>query len=345
MLGSASYLGLCLVCTHDIPVVDMLARSPPLPLVIDYNNYDITAEDEEAIILALAQQDRVRRIRLGIHVPRLQKLIMAIDGEYPILEHLILRVPDEEKRPGPVSNLPETLQTPRLRHLDINFSIQPIRVPLLGTAAGLVVLSLAMDLPFTYFQPTDLIQWLSLMPRLEILMIFFFIPVSNHDVERQRMRTPITTHVTLPNLRSFTFKAVSAYSEAVPSRITAPRLQHFQICYFEQLRFSVPQLLQFLGRIENLRFNRVKFFFGNELYVVANPPGPICHLLTLSYMSGAGLSTCRYPPWRKCSIRLAKCSLRWSTSFLDTKKIVSHWKRIMWSTAPSGAIFLGHLAM
>ena len=273
ILGSASYLGLCLVCTHDTPVADMLAHSPPLPLVIDYQDHDITADDEEAIILALTQRDRVRRIRLGIPVLKLQKPIMVIDGEYPILEHLILRDP-AEKTSGPVLILPETLQTPRLRHLDINFSIQiPIRAPLLGTAAGLIVLSLAMDLPSTYFQPADLIRWLSLMPRLEILMIFFFSPVSNHDVERQLMRTPITTHVTLPNLRTFTFQAVSAHSEAVLSRVTAPCLQHFQICYFEQLTFSVPQLLQFMGRIENLRFDRVKFFCGREVYMVANPPG------------------------------------------------------------------------
>jgi hypothetical protein len=64
----------------------MLVYSPPLPLVIDYEDddedTDITAEDEEAIILALAQRDRVRRIRLGIPVLKLQQLIMAIDGEF-----------------------------------------------------------------------------------------------------------------------------------------------------------------------------------------------------------------------------------------------------------------------
>ena len=57
ILGAASYLGLCLVCTGDTPVSDMLAHSPALPLVIDYSgdddDADIAAEDEEAIILAL----------------------------------------------------------------------------------------------------------------------------------------------------------------------------------------------------------------------------------------------------------------------------------------------------
>jgi hypothetical protein len=87
------------------------------------------------------------------------------------------------------------------------------------------------------------------------------------------MRTPITTHVTLPSLRSFAIKAVSAYSEAVLGRITAPRLEDFQICYPKQLTFSVPQLLQFMGRSEDLRFDRARFYFLSErVHVEFNPP-------------------------------------------------------------------------
>jgi hypothetical protein len=271
ILGSASYLGLCLVCTYGTPVADMLAHSPPLPLVIDYYEHDFTAENEEAIMLALEQRDRVRRIRFKIPVLKLQKLIMAIDGEYPILEYLILDDPPEDK--STVLTLPETLETPHLRHLTINCSIRiPIRSPLLGTAAGLVVLSLFMYHPSTYFQPTVLLQWLSLMPQLEILRIFFRFPLLNRDVERQLMRTPIMTPVTLPNLRSFALEAVSSYSEAVLSRITAPRLENFQICYLKQLTFPVPQLLQFVGITENLRFDRAEFYFSSDrVYVKVNP--------------------------------------------------------------------------
>jgi hypothetical protein len=248
----------------------MLAHSPPLPLVIDYNKTDITAEDEEAIILALEQRDRVRRIRFGILVLKLQKLIMAIDGEYPILEYLILVDRPEDK--STVLILPETLQTPHLRHLAIDCSI-PIRPPLLGTATGLVTLHLALYHPSTCFQPTVLLRCLSLMPQLEILVIFFHFAVPNRDVERQLMRAPITTHVTLPNLRLFVFQAVGAYSEAVLSRITAPRLENFRICYPKQLTFSVPELLQFMGRTENLRFDRATFNFSSErIYVDLYPP-------------------------------------------------------------------------
>ena len=276
ILGSASYLGLCLVCTLGTPVADMLAHSPPLPLVIDsdYEDAGITAEDEEAIMLALEQRHRVRRIRIALPFLELQKLITAIDGEYPILEFLLLVDATEEK--NTVLTLSETLETPHLRHLAIGGSIRiPMRSPLPvpGTVAGLVILYLGMSHPSTYFQPTVLLQWLSLMPQLEILLIFFHFPVPNRDVERQLMRTPFMTHVTLPNLHAFVLKAVSAYSEAVLSRITAPRLEEFQISYFKQLTFSVPQLLQFMGRIENLRFDRAVFYFYSErVYVKVYPP-------------------------------------------------------------------------
>src|SRR6267154_1969619 len=270
ILESASYLGLCLVCTYGTPVADMLAHSPPLPLVIDYDGRDVTAEDEEAILLALEQRDRVRRIRFNLPVLQLQKFIVAIDGEYPILEHLILMDPLEDE--STVLILPETLETPHLRHLMIECSI-PIRFQLLTTAVGLVTLHLALYHPSTYFQPTILLQALSLMPQLEMLAIVFNFAVPNRDVERQLMHMPIMPHVTLSNLRLFTFLAASAYSEAVLSRITSPRLENFQIHYHKQLTYPIPELLQFIGRTENLRFDRAEIeFLSERVYVAVNPP-------------------------------------------------------------------------
>ena len=295
IIGSASYLGLCLVCTYRTPMADMLAHSPPLPLVIDYEGTDITREDEEAIMSALKQRDRVRRIRFGIPTLKLQKLITSIDGEYPVLEYLILWDPPGAKRT--VLILPETLQTPHLRHLSIYCSI-PIRFQLLATAVGLVTLHLVLYHPSTYFQPAVLLQWLSLMPQLEMLMVFFSFPVPNRDVEWQLMRRPITTHVTLPNLRSFALQAVNAYSEAVLSRMTASRLENFQIGYLKQLTFSVPQLLQFIERTENLRFDRAEFnFYSGRIYVEVNPLETNISMAAFSINVG-----CRHLDWQVSSV-------------------------------------------
>ena len=58
LFGSALYLELSLVCTYGTPVADMLAHSPPLPLVLDYQEIGrgITTDDEDGIILALKQR-------------------------------------------------------------------------------------------------------------------------------------------------------------------------------------------------------------------------------------------------------------------------------------------------
>jgi hypothetical protein len=85
-------------------------------------------------------------------------MLVAMEGKYPTLEYLILVDLDKEKRT--ILTLPETLQTPHLRHLVIDRSI-PIRSPLLGTAAGFVTLYLGLYHPSTYFQPTVLLQCLS----------------------------------------------------------------------------------------------------------------------------------------------------------------------------------------
>jgi hypothetical protein len=98
----------------------MLAHSPPLPLVIDYYFFqgDITAEDEEGAILALKQRARVRRFliqKLQKPVPDLKKLMVAMDEEYPILEHLVIVLPIEDK--SATLMFPQTLRVPHLRHL------------------------------------------------------------------------------------------------------------------------------------------------------------------------------------------------------------------------------------
>src|SRR5260221_8020043 len=86
ILGSANHLSLCLRCTDGTPVADMLANSPPLPIIIDYVCFDsycgITSKDERNILLALLHRDRVRRIRLAIPMENLEDIIVAMDNEF-----------------------------------------------------------------------------------------------------------------------------------------------------------------------------------------------------------------------------------------------------------------------
>jgi hypothetical protein len=200
--------------------LDMLAHSPPLPLILDYynENHDITAEEEDAIMLALSHRDRVRRIRLSMPIQKLQKLVTSMSNGFPALEDVVLG-PLDELDIGLV--LPKTFQAPQLRHLLLrNFAFPIQRSPLLMSAVGIVALSLMDIHRSAYFPPNDLLQQLSLMPQLETLGITFHCPVPNRDVERQLWLTPIMIHVTLPNLRWFWFKGVSAYLEALLPHMT-----------------------------------------------------------------------------------------------------------------------------
>jgi hypothetical protein len=280
VLESAAYLGVSLVCTNGTPVADMLAHSPPLPLVIDYIDEkfhdDLTLDltplafgDEEGAILALKQFDRVRRVRLRTSAMNLQKLIVVMDNEYSILEYLIIGLPIEDDTTFLM--FPETLQAPRLRHLALVGFALPIGSRLLTTAMDLVTLCLFMISPSTYFHPNTLLQWVSFMPHLETLLIGFEYPAPSHDVERQLTHMPITTLNILPNLYSFTFNGVGTYLEALVHQITTPRLEKLQLEFFNQLPFSITRLLQFLSST-NLKFKTATVEFYNEAVYVSVYP-------------------------------------------------------------------------
>ena len=238
----------------------MLAHSLPLPLVIDYfiRHDDLSEEDEEGLILALKQHDRVFRVRLHITVTSLQRLIVAMDEDYPILEYLVIMPYMEDN--SRVLIFPETLQVPHLRHLTLDGFSLPMESRLLTTAVGLVTLYLLMGDPSTYFHPNTLLQRILFMPQLETLVIVFSYPVLNRDVKRQLTHTRPTA-VTLPNLHYFRFQGVSTYLEALVHRITTPRLEKLEIYFFNQLTFSVPRLMQFINTTESFRFDRARFEF------------------------------------------------------------------------------------
>ena len=282
ILGSVAYLGVSLVCTNGAPVANMLAHSPPLPLLIDYSlgeNDDLTAEDEEGVILAIRQYARVRRIRLLMPAITLQKLIAAIDEEYPILEYLIIGHLGKDR--SIILVFPETLQAPHLRHLALLGFGLPTGSRLLATAVGLVTLFLVMFRPSTYFHPTTLLQWVSFMPQLETLFIEFSFPIPDRDVERQITHTPVTP-VTLPNLHFFKLQGARAYLEALVHRIITPRLEKLEIAFFNQPTISVPRLRQFINIAENFRFKSAKFKFLGSGVVGTVYPNEEVKIPTLS---------------------------------------------------------------
>ena len=198
---------------YHTPVADMLAHSPPLPLVIDHKGVigfepSRTVEDEEGILLALQHRNRLRRIRIVWPLLSLQKFIMAMDGEFPILEYLHV-APSVKSNTSLV--LPHTFQASHLRHLILTGFAFPTKRPLFPTTAGVVTLSLQEIHSDANFRLNDLFHLLSLSPQLESLAIGFHFPFPNRDVRRQLSKMSNMMHLTLPNLRHFAFEGNSTY--------------------------------------------------------------------------------------------------------------------------------------
>jgi len=219
-----------------------MARSRTLPFIIDYvdEHHDITAEDEKSILLVLRHRERVRRIRLLMPVSSLRKLVAAIDKEFPALDHLYIGPPTKHNT---ILRLPKTFRAPHRRHLVLINMASPIGCSFLMFAMDLVTLSLQLVHPSAYFPPNILLQRLSSMPQLEVLGITFHTPLTKRAIERHLSHAPVMTHVTLPNLRWFTFRGESACLETLLPRIHAPFLEKFQVFFLDELALSVPHLL------------------------------------------------------------------------------------------------------
>ena len=85
-----SDLGVCLFCAPGAPVADILAHSPPFPIVIDHfhiDRGDFITGDVEGIIPALGHCDRVLTIRFRTPAHMMEKILVPIDDGFPMLEH------------------------------------------------------------------------------------------------------------------------------------------------------------------------------------------------------------------------------------------------------------------
>jgi hypothetical protein len=271
ILGSSILLNLHLFCTYGVPVADMLAHSPPLPITIFYyyTDHEMTAEDEQGVLLALEHRDHLHHIALRVPAPNLDKFLPTMDEPFPSLECLYIHSETKEETR---LTLPVTFQAPTLRRLSLFYTALPLASPLLTSTGGLVELRLASVPRSAYFPPAYLLARLSLMPQLEWLMIAFHSPLPNRDVVSQLLDIPITTHVTLLNLHTFAFRGVTAYLEGLLARISTPALSVLHVYFFHQLTFTIPRLLQSIQTSENLIFDAFELIFGsNSVGLITDP--------------------------------------------------------------------------
>ncbi|KAH8980111.1 hypothetical protein EDB92DRAFT_1954296 [Lactarius akahatsu] len=249
ILASPTSLDLHLVCTYGTPVTTMLTHSPPLPLIIYYPGGlgDAAGKEEEDVLFLLQHRERVRRIHIEAPTTSLLGLLGSMDGEYPALQHLVIRSYTEKPSASSRTSveLPTKLQAPLLHHLTLFNVRSPVGSQLLLRAGGLVTFELLDIADSLEAHPAHLVAQLAHMAQLERLVIHFRTALPNRTVERTLSHV-VPTRAALPRLKHLSFRGGSAYLEGVLARISAPSLQTLSLNFFAQLTFDLPCLLRFV---------------------------------------------------------------------------------------------------
>ena len=261
----------------------MLSHSPQLHLIVDYSGRrPLPAKDEKEALLTLQKHDRIRYIDIHASSDSAEKLFAAMNGPFPVLEHLALCVEypdideDEDESEGneiDCPRLPPTFQAPHLQYLDLNRvgNLGEEGLPLLITLSGLVSLTL-IGIPVSFYLPLEyLASRLSLMPQLEYLDLEFNYYVPSDDIGREPANVK---RVSLPNLSEIFFKGDSSYLEGIAARITAPLLTSFGATFFTEPSSTLLHLSGLISSALELRLPVASIKFSGTR--VDDPNVAIC---------------------------------------------------------------------
>ena len=227
--ASQGVLCLRLFCTHGTPVQKSLDCWPALPIVVQYGGSPAlgppTPEDEDNIIAALKQSDRVISISLTISTSLLDKL-STIEGAFSELQELVLL--SQNGNPLIMPNAFRWGQRLRRLHstgIAISALLQPLSWPLYSSSsANMIDLQLHDTFPPWELSPVILKNLLSEMTRLRSLSLRFRSTANYHFP-----LPPCGKHVTLPILTHLNYRGSMAYLEGIVSIIDAPSLEDIKI--------------------------------------------------------------------------------------------------------------------
>ncbi|KAH9035794.1 hypothetical protein EDB85DRAFT_1889192 [Lactarius pseudohatsudake] len=270
ILASPSRLNLHVVCTKDAPLAVIPAHFLHLPLVVIYgldDGEEIPPGDERNILLSLQRHHHVRRVFLRAPAPVLQKMIVPLDDEFPLLDSLAITSTSDDDSTGLI--FPRSLRAPNLRHLIlVNVALRP-GTPILTTPIHLVALVL-QDIPTSaHIPPECVVDLLEFIPQLKMLSVGFRPPIADLDVGTQLVQEAQKTFITLHCLKQLQFRGASAHLEGLLARINAPILRQFYIRFPNQRSFgTLPNLSRFLDTTTELRFRVAEMnFHGHSVTI------------------------------------------------------------------------------
>ena len=246
ILGLPLGLDLRLFCSYGMPVSKSLDCWPPLPLVVNYGGSPThkspAPDDEDDIIAALKQSDRVRSISLTVTDSLLEKLT-TISEPFLELAELVLFSRDNVQL-----TLPSAFSSGQLlRTLHLTQITIPALLQLISPAAGLIDLQLHEIPSVGYFSPEAFTNALSGMTQLRTVSLHFL----SFPLRRSYLGSlPHTGQRTvLPALSHLKYRGTSKYLDTFVARIDAPRLSDIDISFFYQPTMDAAHLGQFIERI------------------------------------------------------------------------------------------------
>ena len=276
VLASQRTLRLQLFCTHGTPVQKSLDCWRTLPIIVEYGG-SLTLdppvpEDEDDIIAALKQSDRVISISLTVTSSLMEKL-SAIEKPFSELQDLVLL-----SRDGVPLTLPSTFrcgQHLRCFH-STGIAFPSLLQPLCSSSfTNLTDVQLHDAFLPRQVSPDVLKNILSKMPRLRSLSLHFC-PTTHY-------RFPLVPlygeRVVLSFLKHLNYRGKVMCLESIVAMINAPFLEDIEITLDNPL-LALPKFKQFIDGIGTQRSHRGGHILSSEPCVLMSlkRPGVLMHL-------------------------------------------------------------------
>jgi hypothetical protein len=235
------HLDLRLDCKSEADVAKALVVWPALPISIQS---ELNHVGGDGIISALEHCDRIAGIKLsGLTVPQLERCAVLMQEQFPVLRTLSLSC--RAGLPSVISDAFFGGSAPRLQTLrlsEVPFTTLP---SLLLSARNLVKFHIEHNTGAGYISPDSMATCLSMLTRLQSVIIAFRVPDSFPQHQINRYPAPPTRSV-LPALARLSFEGDSEYSEDLLARIDAPLLSHLSLRFSYQPVFDIPQVPRFI---------------------------------------------------------------------------------------------------
>ena len=245
-------LDLQILCKSGAPIKRILRTWPTLPLVLRFRGNERSKRLPDNVMIALRHPDRVCEINFSLTSSIIGSIAEMIQVPFLALKSIQMTSKDTEEPPVLGDFLGGS--APLLEQIYLGGIAVPFPAirRLVSSTSHLNKLSL-LKIPHTcYFSPEDLVTCLSALVHLKDLSVSFRSPASRPKPSIMT-RPPSPERATLPSLVCLGFGGASEYLEEFVARIDCPVLATLWIKYFNQLIFEIPQLVEFISRVDGLK--------------------------------------------------------------------------------------------